>query len=393
MDLLFTPEQEQFRERLKNWLNEVIPEVTKNDHSPDRFENMIINKKIWEKNVYEAGYAGLTWPKEYGGQGKENVYQIIFNEECGRVNAPATLNVIGNNILGPTLLEYGTEEQKRRFLPQIVSGNEIWCQGFSEPNAGSDLASLSTKAELKGNKWIINGQKIWASWAQFSQYCILLARTDNQAKKHKGITFFLVPMNLKGVTVKPLVQMNNEKEFSEIFFDDVELDQHLVLGEVNDGWNVAMRALSFERGTNPLGKQAKFHKELVDLVKLAKTIKDGNGNSITDNPYFQQKIAKAFSELEVMKYMGYEVVNKLMNNQKITFESSVQKLYWSEYHKRFGDLAMEIQRDLSIFWEEDGLLDGKFQNIFLHSRAETIYAGTSEIQKNIIAERILEMPR
>jgi len=200
-------------------------------------------------------------------------------------------------------------------------------------------------------------------------------------------------MNLKGVTVKPLVQMNNEKEFSEIFFDDVELDQHLVLGEVNDGWNVAMRALSFERGTNPLGKQAKFHKELVDLVKLATTIKDENGNSITDNPYFQQKIAKAFSELEVMKYMGYEVVNKLMNNQKITFESSVQKLYWSEYHKRFGDLAMEIQRDLSIFWEEDGLLDGKFQNIFLHSRAETIYAGTSEIQKNIIAERILEMPR
>lgn len=393
MDISFTKEQEAFRQKVKNWLINVIPLVERNDHSSDRFENMVINKRIWEEKVYEGGFAGLTWPKEYGGQGKEDVMQIIFSEECGKVNAPSSLNVIGNNILGPTLLEIGTEEQKNRFIPKILSSEEIWCQGFSEPNAGSDLASLSTKAELLGDKWIINGQKIWASWAQYSEYCILLARTDNEAPKHKGITFFLVPMNLKGISVKPLVQMNNEEEFSEIFFDDVELDQDAVLGEINDGWNVAMRALSFERGTNPLGKQARFHHELMELVNLTKKIEDSSGSSLINNPYFQQKISKAFTELEIMKYMGYQIIDKLIKNQKISYEASVQKLYWSEYHKSFGDLAMEIQRDLSIFWEEDGMMDGKFQNIFLHSRAETIYAGTSEIQKNIIAERILGMPR
>lgn len=393
MDLSFTVEQEQFRAEVRSWLDQVMPEILRKDHSDDRFENMIIGKKVWEKKVYEAGYAGLTWDKKYGGQGKEDVYQIIFNEECGRVNAPPTLNVIGHNILGPTLLEFGTEEQKDRYIPKILSGEEIWCQGFSEPNAGSDLASLSTKAELIDGKWKINGQKIWASWAQYAQYCILLARTDNEVAKHKGITFFLVPMDLPGITVKPLVQMNNEREFSEIFFDDVLLDEHLVLGEINDGWNVAMRALSFERGTNPLGKQAKFKKEMMDLIKLSEELQDSDDNAVLENPYFQQKIAKTYAELEIMKYLGFDVVNKLINKQKITFDASLQKLYWSEYHKRFGDLAMEIQSSQHFLWQGSGLLDGKFQNVFLHSRAETIYAGTSEIQKNIIAERILGLPR
>lgn len=393
MDISFTEEQETFRQKAQQWLEKNVPLVKTTNPSLDAFENEVKNKRKWEKLLFEGGYAGLTWPKEYGGQGKSDIEQIIFKEECGKFDAPAGLNVIGSNILGPTLLEIGTDEQKKRFIPKILSSDEIWCQGFSEPNAGSDLASLSTKAELSGDKWIINGQKTWVSWAQYSQYCILLARTDFESPKHKGITFFLVPMDLEGITVKPLIQMNGEKEFSEIFLDDVKLDKHMVLGEVNDGWNVAMRALSFERGTNPLEKQARFYRELTDLLVASNNTNNTNGRNILDNPYFQQNIAKIYSELEVMKYLGLQIIDKLTKNEKIGEYSSVQKLYWSEYHKRFGELAMEILGEQGLLWKEDGVMNGKFQNIFFHSKAETIFAGTSEIQKNIIAERILGMPR
>lgn len=393
MDISFTKKQEEFRGEANKWLKKVIPLVQVEDSSLDPFENYVNNKRKWEKLLFEGGFAGLTWPKEYGGQGKDDIEQIIFKEECGKIDAPAGLNVIGSNILGPTLLEVGTEEQKERFIPKILSGEEIWCQGFSEPNAGSDLASLSTRAELSENKWVINGQKTWVSWAQYSQYCILLARTDPDARKHKGITFFLVPMDLEGITVRPLIQMNGEKEFSEIFFDDVHLDKDMILGDLNDGWSVAMRALSFERGTNPLEKQARFYKELTDLVELSKDESNTNGRDIINNTYYQQKLAKAYSELEVMKYLGLQIVDKLMKNKKISDDSSLQKLYWSEYHKRFGELSMEILGENGLFWQEDGAMDGKFQKIFFHSKAETIFAGTSEIQKNIIAERILGMPR
>lgn len=393
MDITYTKEQEEYRFKARAWIKDNLPSDYGGGHIPRDFDEIAKIKLQWEKKLYEGGYAGITWPKEYGGQGEDIVKQIIFNEECGKANAPIGLNIIGTNILGPTLLELGTEEQKRRFIPKILSGEEVWCQGFSEPNAGSDLASLSTKAELKGDKWIINGQKIWTSWAQFADYCILLARTDHDAPKHKGITFFLVPMNADGITVKPLVQMGDEREFSEVFFDEVSIDRNLVLGKVNEGWQVAMRALSHERGTNALGKQARFYREFIDLVKVSKKLKTAEETPIIESSYFRQKLAKNYIEVEVLKFLGLKIVNKLIKNQKIDSDASLQKLYWSEYHKRFGELAMEMLGKDSPFWKEDGLLSGKFQDIFIHSRAETIFAGTSEIQKNIIAERILGMPR
>lgn len=390
MDISYTKEQEEYRLKAREWIRENLPinEICSSDS--------LVNEKLeWEKKLYLGRYAGITWPKEYGGQGLDQVYQIIFNEECGKLGAPTILNNIGKNIIGPTLLELGTEEQKRRFIPKILTADEIWCQGFSEPNAGSDLASLSTKAELVGDKWIITGQKIWTSWAEYAQYCILLARTDIKAPKHKGITFFLVPMDTKGITIRPLKQMTGEDDdFSEVFFDNVEINVDSVVGDVNDGWKVAMRALSYERGNTILEKQARFHKELVDLVHLAKKLKvSDDSDVITNNTYYRQKIAQAFIEVEILKYMGLKITNKVINNQKISTETSVLKLYWSEYHQRFGDLAMDILGREGPFWKGDGLVNGKFQDIFMRSRAETIFAGSSQIQKNIIAERILGMAK
>lgn len=393
MDISYTEEQEEFRIRARKWIYENLPQ-SEVPGKPKNYDEIAKQKSEWEKKLYKGGYAGITWPKEYGGQGLEQVYQIIFNEECGKANAPTGLNLIGKNIFGPTLLEQGSEEQKRRYIPKILSGEEVWCQCFSEPNAGSDLAALSTKAELVGDNWVINGQKIWTSWAQFADYCILLARTDHEAPKHKGITFFLVPMNSPGITVRPLVQMNGERDdFSEVFFDDVKIDKDSILGNVNDGWKLAMRALSYERGSDTLGKHARFFNELKDLVQLSDHLKTLEGTSYLENAYYRQKIAKAFVDVEILKYLGLKTVNKLINNQKIGTETSIQKLYWSTYHQSFGELAMEIHGKESPFWKEDGLLEGKFHDIFIRSRAETIFAGSSQIQKNIIAERILGMAR
>ncbi|MBM4763318.1 acyl-CoA dehydrogenase family protein [Bacillus sp. B15-48] len=392
MDISFTQEQEEYRLRARNWIRENLsPSNIVNQNK--NYEEIAKEKLEWEKKLYRAGYAGITWDKEYGGQGLDQVYQIIFNEELGRADAPRGLNLIGTNIVGPTFLEIGTEEQKRRFIPKILAGEEVWCQGFSEPNAGSDLASLSAKAELVGDEWVINGQKIWTSWAQFADYCIVLARTDPDAPKHKGITCFLVPMETPGITVRPLIQMGGERDdFSEVFFDDVKIRKDAVLGEVNNGWQVAMRALSYERGSDTLRKHARFKQELSELVRLSDELVIDKDTYFA-NSYYRQQLAKAYIEVEILRFLGLKTANKLINNKKLGTETSIQKLYWSEYHQRFGELAMEIQSSDSTYWKEDGILNGKFQEIFIRSRAETIFAGSSQIQKNIIAERILGMPR
>ncbi|OLO39239.1 hypothetical protein BTR23_09325 [Alkalihalophilus pseudofirmus] len=387
MDIAFSKEHEEYRQQVRNWLIENIPKSDNGEFSAE--QNL-----DWERKLYEGGYSGISWPKEYGGQGNDIIFQTIFNEECAKLNAPSGMNLIGKQIFGPSLIELGTEEQKERFLPKIIRGEEMWCQCFSEPNAGSDLAALSTKAVLKGDKWVINGQKVWTSWAEHADYSILLARTDNEAPKHKGITFFIVPMSAEGITVRSLKQMSGEEnDFAEVFFDDVIIDKDSVLGNINEGWQVTMRALSYERGGNSLGHAAHFSEELTELLELSERLETQVGEAITNSSYYRQKLAQSYIEVEVLRHMGLKIANKLINNQKVTTEASVQKLYWSEYHQRFGELAMEIQGLESPFWGEDGLNSGKFQQIFMRSRAETIFAGSSQIQRNIISERILGMPR
>ena len=327
-----------------------------------------------------------------GGQGLTLVEEIIFNEELGKVNAPRGMNLIGNTLLGPVLISSGTEEQKKRFIPKLLAAEEVWCQGFSEPNAGSDLASISTKAELDGEEWVINGQKVWTSNAQAADWCFVLARTDVHAPKHRGITFFLVPMDLPGITVRPLKQITGDQEFNEVFFENVRVPKDSYVGNLNEGWQTAMTTLSFERGTSPLGDQARVLNEIQDLIRLSReTVKAGQ--QLSKNPYYRQKLAKSYVEIAIMRYHGLKVVSKFMNEGKIGPEASLMKLYWSESHQDFTELAMEIEGNYANMLGSEAPFQGKFQQIYLYARAETIFSGTSQIQKNIISERLLGMPK
>lgn len=392
MDIKFTNEQEQYREKAKEWLKKNVPHDWKKKLSD--YDELAKIQIDWDRKLYEGGFAGISWPKEYGGQGLTMVEEIIFNEEMRKAGAPDGINAIGKGLLGPTLLALGTEEQKQRYIQPLLATEEIWCQGYSEPNAGSDLASLKTQAVLDGDEWVINGQKVWTSYAQHAHWCFVLARTDINTPKHKGITYFLVPMNTEGITVKPIKQMNRKKKFSEVFFENVRIPKDSIVGEVNDGWNVAMKTLSFERGTVILARQAEFIKEYYDLIRLSEELRiSETGDNVLDNSYFRQKLAKAYMEFTILRYHGLNMISQIMNDGKLGPEASIQKLFYSEAHQKFSELAMEIQSHLATYWGESGLAQGIFQQIYLDTRGETIYAGTSQIQKNIIAERILGMPR
>lgn len=394
MDIKFSEELEKYREQVSNWLKSVLPSWWENyaERISDkhRYETFL---KSWDKKLYEGGYSGISWPKEYGGQGESIMKEIIFEEEIGRLDAPKGFNFLGKLLFAPTLLEYGTDEQKKRFLPPLIKSDEIWCQGFSEPNAGSDLASLQTKAELEDDHWVINGQKVWTTEAQNANWCFVLARTDLLAPKHKGITYFLVPMDTEGVTVRPLRKITGEYGFNEIFFDNVRIPKENYIGEVNEGWKVAMTTLSFERGILALGRQTRFQSEFEDVLQYSQKNKV-NGHFIKNNHYYRQNLAQSYIELRIMRYHSLKTVSKYINNDgKLGPEASLQKLYWSEMRSKLGSLLMEIQNENVYFTEADSLSAGHFSNVYFTTRGETIYAGTSQIQRNIIAEKVLGLPR
>jgi alkylation response protein AidB-like acyl-CoA dehydrogenase len=394
MDLSFNQKQEEYRQHVREWLVNNIPEGwgTPEFELPDDEAERGKILRSWDRKLYEGGFAGISWPKEYGGQGLTHVEEIIYDEEAGKLNAPGGINVLGKLLLGPTLLLFGSEEQKQRFLPPLLKGDEVWCQGFSEPNAGSDLAAIQTRAELDGDRWIINGQKVWTSFAHHADWCFLLARTDSEQPKHKGITFFLVPMNSAGITVRPLVQINGNRDFNEVFFDNVSIPKENVVGGVNNGWNVAMGTLGFERGTLALGRQVRFQNEFNSLVKISKSLKK-NGESISQNSYYRQKLAELFAEIRILRYHGLKTISQLLNEGKLGPEASLQKLFWSTMHVNMGRLGMEILGEEGPYIGKESIGRGILQDIDLGSRGETIYAGTTQIQKNIIAERVLGMPR
>ncbi|MCU6598942.1 acyl-CoA dehydrogenase [Peribacillus frigoritolerans] len=394
MDLSFSVEQEQFRQNARAWLEKNIPE----NWGTPYFEELDSEEfgkfqRNWDKKVYEGGYAGLAWPKEYGGQGLTQVEQIIFNEEAGKIGAPAGINGLGKLLLGPTMQLFGTDEQKKRFLPPLLQGEEVWCQGFSEPNAGSDLASLRTKAVLDGDEWVIDGQKVWTSYAQYADYCFVLGRTSNEGPKHKGITFFLVPMNLPGITVRPLIKIDKGDEFCEVYFDNVRIPKENVLGGVNNGWKVAMTLLSFERGTLSLPRQVGFLKEFESLAKIAQEAKSHDGTPVSKNPHYRQRLSEIYAEIRILRYHGLKTVSQLINDGKLGTEASLQKLFWSSMHSRMGELAIDLLGENAPIWNENAIGSGLAQEIYFTSRGETIYAGSTQIQKNIIAEMILGMPK
>lgn len=387
VDVAFTSSQRAYRDGMRAWLAANLP----GDWGGPRFtgpDDDSENARFqidWERRLYAAGYQGIHWPEAYGGQGLSLLEHLIASEELGRVSAPEGINTLGKELVGPIVLALGTEEQKRRIIPRILKLEDIWCQGFSEPDAGSDLAGLRTKASRDGNHWVINGQKLWTSFAHHANKCILLARTDAAAPKHKGLTLFLLDMETSGVTVRPLRQITGRSEFNEVFFENVRIPLDAHLGGVNEGWNAAVGVLSFERATARLYRQSRFMSEFLQLVS---SLKSRPGQAC--DPVLRQRAGALLAELRMHRLLNLKVVSRVVNGCEIGSEASVVKLFWSEMHQRIMDFASDV-------FAQDFVLDlpeaERFRFPYLHIKAETIYAGTSEIQRSIVGERMLGLGR
>jgi alkylation response protein AidB-like acyl-CoA dehydrogenase len=388
MDLNLTPTEQQFRDEFRAWLKTNVPEEWKGGTSAEDRDDYVEYLRDWQRQLYAGGWAGISWPKEYGGRGASLMEQAIFQEELARANAPQLIGTIGLSLVGPTIIAMGTEAQKSRYLAPILSGEEIWCQGFSEPNAGSDLASLGAKAIRDGDDFIVNGQKIWTSFAQLADLCLLLVRTDSQAPKHKGITCLLVNMRYKGLSVRPLRQMSGDSGFNEVFFSNVRVPVSQVLGEINQGWTTAITALMNERANLGTGIQVVFKRNLAALIERSRTI-ERNGRRASEDPLIRQKLAQAYLELEILRLNTNRALTSLSKTSVPGPEGSIQKLYWSEWNQRMQQTAQEI---LGPYGQLKDFDNGIWEYAYLRTRGNTIEAGTSEIQRNIIAERVLGLP-
>jgi alkylation response protein AidB-like acyl-CoA dehydrogenase len=388
MDFDYGEKAEAFRREVREWLEKNLPKDRTGDDlrvvlAGDDREKFL---REWDEKLREAGYVGIAWPKEYGGRGLSTLELLVFNEEMVRARAPQRLNFFGEGLVGPTIMQWGTEEQKKYFLPKILSGEHIWCQGFSEPNAGSDLASLQTRAVIDGDELVITGQKVWTTMAQYANWCFVLARTDPNAEKRKGISYLLVPMDQPGVEVRPLKQLTGTAEFNEVFFDGARTSIKNVVGGLNNGWTVAMTTLGFERGGTATTSYLRFSRELRRIIELARD------RGKLDDPLIRQRLASHYIDVEIMRYLGYRTLTSALAGKPPGPESSITKLFWSEYHRRAMETMMQI-RGLEGQVVQEGYELDAFQYAYLFSLSETIYAGTSEIQRNIIGERILGLPK
>lgn len=388
MDFRDTPDEARFRADLRAWIEANKP----SSDGPYAGRMDEDESREWAKKLHEAGYAGLTWPKEFGGGGAPYTHQAIFLEESARGETPEHIGVIGLGMAGPTIIAHGTPEQKTRHLGQILSGEEVWCQGFSEPGSGSDLASLNTKGQLDGDDFVVNGQKVWSSFAHIADWCILMVRSDPEAPKHKGITYLLVDMHSPGIDVRPLRQITGDPEFNEIFFSDVRVPRANVLGEMNDGWRVAMTTLLHERGTLGFALTARLE---VLVRKLIATAKEPRSDGVIpmEDPIIRDKIAQQWIELQALRFTNYRALTSLVKTGVPGPEGSIAKLHWSESNQRLSKLALEILGPDSQLDDSNGFWNGFWQYQQLRSRGNTIEAGTSEVLRNIVAERVLGLPR
>lgn len=390
MDLKSTPQEQAFREELRAWLKANVPppftgETTSDEGRKAEFQYL----RDWQKKVYEGGWAGISWPKEYGGRGAGVIEQAIFQEEFALSGAPQLINTLGLAIIGPTIITAGTDAQKERFVEKILSAEEIWCQGFSEPNSGSDVASLGTKAVRDGDDFVLNGQKIWTTLAHVAEWCLLLVRTDPDVPKHKGITALLVDMKTPGITVRPLRQITGEAEFNEVFFANVRVPVANVLGEINSGWRTALTTLMNERANLGGGMYIRFKEQLGKLIDRARET-HVNGKIAAQDPLTRQKLAQSYVELEVFKHNANRALTKMSKSNIPGPEGSILKIYWSEMNQRLQQTAMET---LGPVAQLKGFDDGDWVYSYLRCRANTIEAGTSEILRNIVAERVLGLPK
>ena len=390
MDLSFSPAEEAFRAELRGWLAANVP---KQIPEPQTLEEEVAFLIDWQRKLFSGRWVGVHWPDEFGGRGASIVENYILQEELARTQAPEIIGRIGVNLVGPTLIRHGTAAQKQRHLSKILAADEIWCQLFSEPNAGSDLTALRCKAERDGDDFVVNGQKVWTSYAQFARWGILLARTDPAAPKAKGISFFIVDMHGPGISVRPLKQMTGTEEFNEVFLENVRVPAENLVGELHHGWEIAQTTLSHERGTSP--RQLVIHRILLtELLRLAHATRRDGANAAAD-PLVRQRLAQAFIEVELTKLHNWRTLTGLLRHGKPGPESSLVKLFWSEMSQRLHDTAMEILGTHGQLMKGDprAAAAGRWQRSYLYYRAASIFAGTSEIQRNIIAERVLGLPR
>jgi alkylation response protein AidB-like acyl-CoA dehydrogenase len=390
MDLTYSEEDEAFRAEFRSWLDANLPQEWRSTEfwsSKSDAESFDLRRE-WEAKKARDGWAGIAWPKEFGGRGGTPIQKAIYDEEMNRAHAPTTVNTLGLTFLAPTVMALGTEEQKRDIIGPLLRNEVIWCQGFSEPGAGSDLAALSTRAELDGDHYVVNGQKVWTTNAMHADRMFALVRTSAEASRHHGITMLLIDMHADGVEARPLKQMTGNEEFGEVFFTDVRVPTDQVLGEVGAGWNVAMLLLSFERGSSAIGQYVHFREQLDAVIAEAKR------NGRDSDPVIRQRIASIATELEVLRLHSWHILTQVEQGQELGFGASMTKLQWSETHQDLGELYMDVRgyggqavpglptQDLE-----------PLQEMFLWSRSETIWGGSSQVQRNIVAERVLGLPR
>jgi alkylation response protein AidB-like acyl-CoA dehydrogenase len=386
-------EVQEFRAEVRDWLAENLTgefAAIKGLGGPGREDEAFEERRAWNQHLAAAGYTCLGWPEEHGGRGLTVAHRVAFYEEYALANAPAKVNHFGEELLGPTVIAFGTPEQQQRFLPKILDVTELWCQGYSEPGAGSDLANVSTTAELVGDEWVINGQKVWTSLAHWAQWCFVVARTEKGSKRHAGLSFLLVPLDQPGVEVRPIVQLTGDSEFNEVFFDDARTEADLVVGTPGDGWRVAMGLLTFERGVSTLGQQIEYARELSGVAELAKR------NGAADDPLIRERLTRSWAGLRTMRSYALATMDLGQHGSRPggdmgPGQDNVSKLLWANWHRELGEIAMEVLGRDGLTLTDGGF--DEWQRLYLFSRADTIYGGSNEIQRNIIAERVLGLPR
>ena len=389
MDFQLSSAEQRFRDELRAWL------VVNCPRDWEKIRLMLGGAKAqaaflvdWQRRLHAAGYVGLHWPVAYGGRGATVMEQAIFYEELARARAPSLANAVGLDMAGPAIMVHGTEAQKHLHLPRILSADHIFCQGFSEPGAGSDLASLETRADRTGQGWVIRGQKVWTSFAHYANWCTVLARTDPSARRHRGLTYFLVDMTRPGFTVRPLRQMSGDVEFNEVHLDGVEVTEDSVLGREHHGWEVAITTLMFERGPRTLTRQLILREGLAELIELARA-------RHAVHPAIRQRLAQLYIDTEVLRYANLRILSRMVKGEPAGPEGSASKLFFSETWQKVAELGLELQGDYAALaagskWAVD---DGRWQYRALRSRGNTIQGGTSEIMRNILAERVLGLPK
>jgi alkylation response protein AidB-like acyl-CoA dehydrogenase len=389
MDLTWSPEHEEFRSEVRAYLDSNIPRDLPRDE-----EQSFRARREFQRKLAEDRWVAIHWPEEYGGRGASLIETVIYNEEYTRARGPVLPNALGLGLLGPTLMDFGTDEQKERFLKRVLTAEDIWCQGFSEPNAGSDLASLKTKAELDGDTFVVNGQKIWTSYGKYADWIFALVRTDPSAPKHEGISFLLIDMHADGIEVRPLKEITGDSVFSEVFLTEVRVPRENLVGEMGDGWKIAMRTLTYERGAGGLAQSTRLRNTLEDLIKAAQKV-PRNGGSAFDDPLVRDRIARWLVELEVYRYTMLRAISGVAEGNKPGPEASINKVFWTEWHRGFMEDALDILGPLGrVLDGAPGDIDSeRWVKEFLFARAGTIYAGTSEVQRNIISERVLGLPK